>query len=858
MTTTGDKNNESQRIVPLRNPLQPRQQQSHQLQSSPPHRSNSGAQQQQQHRPALLTFISSFFSSHDLSPSAMNLKRRNQRTGPFLQQNWINGVAPLRNSVMGVNLSTPKHLSSGQDDGAPPQKRLRLSSPDPLENDRYPASHDTPESLSALRVEVLKVLHKDSKKVRPLQTTVVEPRDIVTIKGRCRITVSDVSEGFPNILYRCCKNCDIITYKNPVGPHRVARVSLPQPFLVPEESIKVNRHDDVSNDFAQSYRLDVELESVNDGTWPPLDSHDFDIPLGEHGSFSDSAKSRWIFHSEIGGVFGRSKTPVRLTTGHRPDRDSRPTDYLMDVDLRWTAGFRPIAKGSKPCITAIDPDTEPYTTGQLEPIPDDQLNGAGVLNGANGVNGGINGTATTNGMNGLNGLNGINGENGVNGVHAHEDVNGTNGINGHAHEDSSHEPDDDMDGEHTPNRALRTRGVKQQYNLKILSDKAQGKERKPRARAAQTAPAEGRVTYFLPIDQPVCLDYWRCVTCGTFHDSLPLLQLHLQTYHLEYDYALDMTSQGPHFRVTHRNESVASPTRTYQLGKPVKPWHLETYVSGDQSWVTSRLGPDNNEEPARSPSKQATARQLFDSKPSLPPQPTLPPVPRPKKRKITIPETNYPLFDPVSKARLIAGEDLPRPAIDNSWLIQKHREDIGEFSDVTSEEKEYIRNWDSFILKENVTSGTYFPRAWLKFVKEHASWLVAANPRMVEFGKHMGVLVARDVLDDKTIDQAMELFDEARAQLKAKAKEQANGTEDAQPADGTLKQSPRASQIMKGANGCTVCQLPVLGPSLLVCSNKNCSSRLYHAGCIQQTATISPAARAKWLCNECSKSGGSS
>lgn len=742
----------------------------------------------------------------------MNLKRRNQRTVPFLEKNWINGVAALQPSVMGVNLSTPKHLS-GQDDGAPPQKRLRLSSPDPLENGRYSASHETPESRSALRVEVLKVLHKDSKKVRPLQTTVV-PRDIVTTKGRCRITVSDVSEGFAHILYRCCKNCDIITYKNPVGPHRVSRVDMPQPFLVPEESIRVNRHDDVSNDFAQSYRLDVELESINDGTWPPLESHDFGIPLVEQDSLSD--KSRWIFHSEVGGVFGRSKTPVRLTTGYRPERPSRSTDYVMDVDLRWTAGFRPIAKGSKPCITAIDPDTEPYTTGQLEPIPDDQLNGVSVLNGTNG-------TPTTHGvdaLNGINGVNGINDENGVNGVRAHEDVNGTNGINGHAHEDSSHELDDDMDGEHTPNRALRTRGVKQQYNLKILSDKAQGKERKPRVRATQPTQVEGRVTYSLPIDQPVLLDYWRCITCGTVHDSLPVLHLHLQTCHLEYDYALDMTSQGPHFRVTHRNESVASPTRTYQLGKPVKPWHIETFVSGDQSWVSSRLGPDNNEEPARSPSKPATARQLFDSKPSLPPQPMPPPAPRPKKRKITIPETNYPLFDPVSKARLVVGEELPKPAVDSSWLIQKHREDIGEFSDVTPEEKEYIRTWDAFILRETVTSGAYFPRAWLKFVKESASWLVAANPRMVEFGKHMGVLMARDVLDDKTIDQAMELFDEARAQLKAKAKEQANGIENTQPADATLKQSPRASQIMKGANGCTVCQLPVLGPSLLVCSNK--------------------------------------
>ncbi|KAF4463532.1 hypothetical protein FALBO_9657 [Fusarium albosuccineum] len=739
----------------------------------------------------------------------MNLKRRSQRTAPFLHQNWLNGVNALHNSVMGVSLSTPKHLP-GHDDGAPPQKRRRLSSPDSLDINRYLGSpEDSLEGRSALRVEVLKVFHKDSKKVRALQAPVV-PRDVTTTKGRCRITVSDLSEGFTHILYRSCKRCDIITYKNPVGPHRVARIDLTQPFFVPEESVLVNRQDDKSLDFSDLYKLDVELESTNDGSWPPLDSHDFGIPPNDQGPLSDAAKQHWILHSQFDGVFGRSKNPVRLATGHHPQRPSRTTDYVMDVDLRWT-GSRPIPKGSKPCITAIDPDAKPYTTGQLEPIPDDQLNGVSIVNGVDGING-VNGLHDTEIMDVANG------------------VNGANGVVDLGHDDLPHELDDEVDGEQTPNRARRTRQArKPNYNLKLLSDQAQGKDPKKRPRATQTVAAEGRVTYFLPVDQPVCLSFWKCITCGCPNDSLLLLQAHLQHYHPTYDYVLDTASQGPQFRVTHRLEAVGTPTKTYQLGKPMpKPFNLEGYVAGDQSWVTARIGPENNDEPVRSPSKPSTARQLFDNKTGpKPPLPSLPAQPpavladvRPKKRKIIIPETAHPLFDPVSKARLVPGEELPKPVVDNSWLVQKHREDIGEFSDVTAAEKEFIRKWDAFILQENITSGAYFGRAWLKFVKEHASWLAAATYRMAEFGKHISVLMVREVLDDKTLDEAMKLIDEARVELKSKKDELTNGTNGTQPTDAALKQSPRASQIVKGSNGCTVCQLPVLGPSLLVCSNK--------------------------------------
>ncbi|KAH7149756.1 hypothetical protein B0J13DRAFT_274255 [Dactylonectria estremocensis] len=731
----------------------------------------------------------------------MNLKRRSQRTAPFLQQNWTNGVNSLQNSTMGLAVSTPKHHAPylGDDDGAPAQKRRRLSSPNSLEVDHLIASPRASDERSTLRIEVLRVFHKDSKRVKYQN---VLPRDILTTKGSCRITIFDVSSSWDRVLHCQSQVCDITTYKNPVGPHRVARIDLPHPFFVPEDSILINRLDDDTHDISESYKLVVELEAAGDGPWPPLECHDFGIPVADQGPLADTPKRHWVMSSEVPQVHGRSREPIRLKAGYDPKRPSCHTDYVMDVLLKWTSGFRAyklLDKGSVPCINAIDPEADAYTQGRFELNPDDEANG----------------------------------------------------INGHTQEDSSHDLEDDLEGDQTPSRSLRVREKNKVYNLKVLSDQAQGKERKRRARAAQATASEGRVTYYLPTDQPVALDFYRCVTCGALNQSVAHLQVHLET-HSSYEYVLETTSQGPQFRVSTRLESPTSPTRTYQLGLPVKPFNLETYAAGDHSWVTSRFGPENNTEPIRSPTKSAAARQLFEKAMSKAASPAAQVEKRIERPKILIPDTGRPLFDPVSKARLKPGDEVPKAIKDNAWMIQKHREGIAEFSDVTPAEKEFVRKWDAFMLDQSLTTSAYFPRVWLSFVRDQAFWLASSKHRMTEFAKHTSVLFARNVLDDKTVNDAFGFINEERAKARQMVKENANGTNGGHTVDTTPRQSPRASQIRKGSNGCTVCQLPVLGPRLLLCSNKACSNRLYHSDCVQENA-ITPITHSPWLCNTCTE-----
>ncbi|KAG6017049.1 hypothetical protein E4U43_002453 [Claviceps pusilla] len=700
-----------------------------------------------------------------------------KRTAPFLHRTWLKGVKALQNpSVMGNIISTPMHQLPhiGDDDDARSAKRRRISSPESFDIDHLIASPRMSDSGSTLRIEVLKILHKDSKKVKSYQGAA--PRDFLTSKARCKVTIFDTSSGAPQVLHCQSQMCDLITFANPAGPHRIARIDMPRPFFVPHDSILVNRPDDGGFDLSDSYELLVELEAANTPHWPPLNAHDFGIPSESLYPPWGSAQ-HWILSSKFDSVFGRLKNPLNLSARYPAEESSFQTNYVMDIDLRWTAGFkafRKLDKGFKHCITAVDPDAADS---------DDLLGSRGDVTAANGTR---------------------------------HDTTAPIG--------DAKDQDEELAGDQTPSRSLRAREKNKIYNLKVLSDQQLGKERKQRARNLNDAANEGRIQYVLPTYQPVSLDYYRCINCGVYHESLDQLQLHLQISHPTYAYTLESSNDdGPLFRVSALQGPTVSPQKTYNLGRNIKPFHIRSVVSGDQAWHMSRLGPDVDEYLA-SPTKSALGRTRTAS-PSSKAHKICPRRHEKKQRKRTVvPDIPQPLFHPVSRARLKPGQDIPENAPDNTWLIHKHRESIGDFSDVTTAEKEYIWEWDGFILREGITSAAYFPQTWLRFVKDKASWLAGAEQRIRELAKHVSVLQARNALNDEDLRQAFRYINEARAKRGAQTvvDQQAEVTSSSSE-DPSAKQSPRASQICRGVNGCVICQLPVQGPRLLLCGNKTLS-----------------------------------
>jgi hypothetical protein len=92
---------------------------------------------------------------------------------------------------------------------------------------------------------------------------------------------------------------------------------------------------------------------------------------------------------------------------------------------------------------------------------------------------------------------------------------------------------------------------------------------------------------------------------------------------------------------------------------------------------------------------------------------------------------------------------------------------------------------------------------------------------MTEFGKHFSVLLVRNVLDDKVIAEAFSSINEARANKETRSGQPgADAVAADADRDFLQSQSPRSSQIRKSKGGCGVCHLPVMGPRLLICSNK--------------------------------------
>lgn len=168
------------------------------------------------------------------------------------------------------------------------------------------------------------------------------------------------------------------------------------------------------------------------------------------------------------------------------------------------------------------------------------------------------------------------------------------------------------------------------------------------------------------------------------------------------------------------------------------------------------------------------------------------------------------LFDSLSKARLKPGDELRPAKADDHWLIRRHREVVQDYTDVSPSEQEYIIEWDAFIFMRTLSSEAYIGEAFIVFAKEKGPWLVKKPARIEEFGKHMAALIATGVMSDDVIKEALEYIDAARV----KAAE-----DPAQDPDSTPALSPKQA-MYRSVVGCVVCKLPVLGPSLLICSNK--------------------------------------
>lgn len=128
-----------------------------------------------------------------------------------------------------------------------------------------------------------------------------------------------------------------------------------------------------------------------------------------------------------------------------------------------------------------------------------------------------------------------------------------------------------------------------------------------------------------------------------------------------------------------------------------------------------------------------------------------------------------------------------------------------DFCDVDAAEKEYIKEWDAFILRKRVVSEAFVGRAVVEFVNDKINWLLDSTSRTREFGKHLTLLIARG-LDEDTVKMVQGRLQDARH---------------ARPKLAASEQPPAAKEVEKRKSlGCAVCGRLVRGPGLLICANE--------------------------------------
>ncbi|KAI0451882.1 hypothetical protein F5B21DRAFT_360527 [Xylaria acuta] len=689
---------------------------------------------------------------------------------PFIHRAWKTAVDHLPYG-MGIKLSTANGDAPTNGDQPPrPLKRRRVAEASPEAARAVPGRllSEIPDDVEkALRIEILSITRVDTSNPRPANLHYgngsPEKKDIPVIKARCRVLVCEWSRpDVCRVLHCDSQICNFKVFRDSDDVCRTARIYLPTPFQIPSGKLLIERPDGRGFGLGDEYLIRVEIESAGDPKWPPMDL----LPKKQANEPESGDPRRWILSAQIIYAFekGRASGDVKI----RKKKEDLPLGLLMDMDLRWSTCH--VAAGSARFGDSVPPPDVKmnHINGALEPLTNGHVNGR-VDNVPNDYR---------------------KAENERNGVAEDEEE----------HEEAT-----------TPSRSLRTR-EKQNYNLKLLSDKARGKERKEKKRRklANLDRKGGSVTWAVPLIGEFTLESYHCIRCFATHSSMQLLQQHLED-HTDIVYKVDPVHA--YIRIFAPDEdALRSLNPTFHSFSSLDD--QESDAEGDIS-------------PRKLPKRLSQQR----NKPSQS-HPT-----KPRDNRLLIPHIKQPLYDRLSKALLEPGSLVDPPAVDDSWLVQKHRDIIRDYSDVLPDEKEYILEWDAFVSKECVTSAPHLQDVYVKFIQDKALWLAASQNRMAEWAKHLSYLKFRNALTEDTITEALTIMRRSKSQRRPE-----------QP-EATKAPSPRAA-YRKSVAGCPVCGQPVRATASLICSNLDCSNGMYHIECIRPEAK-QPVESRSWRCNKC-------
>jgi hypothetical protein len=357
----------------------------------------------------------------------------------------------------------------------------------------------------------------------------------------------------------------------------------------------------------------------------------------------------------------------------------------------------------------------------------------------------------------------------------------------------------------TDSRTRRQRSNVTTYNLKTLSALQQGKSprtTKNRDVGSQSAQGNsrdtGNVTVTYAFGQAVSADLsikretiytgLICLLCHSACRSLDDLRYHLNTCTKNNGFKFSLRRANPHrigFFVDIARQGLrgspspfAEQTRTLQLSQPRTLFDPEKFFDGDESWVRVREGPQHNlwaehlqdrfhesslssspnDSRHSSPNTSNDTDDVTDLENYLPKPSGKPP------KKYHVPRTSKPLYHTITKQILEPGSEQPDSddEKDESWLHHKHRDIIMDYGDVTDDEKDFIIQWNPFIMEKHLTCEAHLGDAVVDFVETKKSWFAEKSSRKREWAKFMEPLLMRGVVNrEKCFDKCIEILMEA-------------------------------------------------------------------------------------------------
>lgn len=434
-------------------------------------------------------------------------------------------------------------------------------------------------------------------------------------------------------------------------------------------------------------------------------------------------------------------------------------------------------------------------------------------------------------------------------------------------------------------RATRRRCNVPTYNLKALSSIAQGRSprapRTQRSKSEQHIPENGgiTVTYCFGkaeaaesgIKRETTIEGLKCPFCLSRNRSLDELRLHLNTDHSAYKFHLRRPNPPRiaffiELAKGSRPGSLNMPERSriIQLGRSMTLFDLEKHLSGDESWIKARRGLLHNGWPEHLVEKcmvdSSHSSSPHDSRHSSPNTPNdtddlmdvdkYEPRPAQERKVHLVPKINKPLFDPVTKRQLKTGEPLPNSddETDESWLHQQRRDGINDFTDIPPEEKEYINQFNPYIIGEHLTSMKHLPDAMIRFVVVNKSWIAEEVSRRQEFMKQMENFLLKGYVDERgVLERCFRILIAEEKALKSREKrtEFVGNDEDDDVDMDRVEKEPAPQK--RGLHTC-VCDEVTMPPNRVVCRGIKCPARFFCQPCARR---LGRPIIGQWKCDSC-------